>query len=357
MRRPRLVTFVVLAAAAVLTLSRCDRRSPGTAAATAPDERLADGTVRRDLRFPCGDATCAGWLYLPSAEATTNATTTTASEAATARAKKKPPVVVLGHGFAGTRDVGLPPLAERLARAGFAAFVFDYRHFGASGGLPRQVIDPATQIEDWHAALRFVRTLPDVDGTRSAVLGSSMGGGHALIVASEDPDVRAVVAQAPMVDSKEEGSATSYGAAWIARLLLSGWADMAVSSVGRGPIEIPAIAPQGGFGMIVDDAAYEAFQKQVLPGSTYRNAVAARSPFLFDDYDPAAHTAKIQVPVLLIASRDDRFAPWSAVEAYAARSPNVEVATFTGDHFEVYAPPASTQAADAATAFLARHLR
>ena len=354
MRRPRLVTFLVLAAAAVLTLSRCDRRSPGTAAAPAPDERLADGTVRRDLRFPCGDATCAGWLYLP-ADVTT--ATTASANADTTAEKKKPPVVVLGHGFSGTRDVGLPPLAERLARAGIAAFVFDYRYFGASGGLPRQVIDPTTQIEDWHAALRFVRTLPDVDGTRSAVLGSSMGGGHALIVASEDPDVRAVVAQAPMIDSKEEGSATSYGAAWIARLLLSGWADMALSSIGRGPIEIAAIAPQGGFGMIVDDAAYGAFQKLVTPGSTYRNAVAARSPFLFDDYDPSAHTAQLHVPVLLIASRDDRFAPWAAVEAYAARAPNVEVATFTGDHFDVYAPPASTQAADAATAFLGRHLR
>ena len=356
MRRPRLVSFLVIAAAAVLTLSRCDRRSPGTAAATAPDERLADGTVRRDLRFPCGDATCAGWLYLPSIEATSAANPVNLANT-TATATQKLPVVVLGHGFGGTRDVGLPPLAERLARAGFAAFVFDYRHFGASGGLPRQVIDPTTQLEDWHAALRFVRTLRDVDGTRTAVLGSSMGGAHALIVASEDRDVRAVVAQAPMVDSQEEGSATFYGATWVARLLLTGWADMALSSVGGGPIEIAAIAPQGGFGMIVDDAAYEAFRKQVPPGSAYRNAVAARSPFLFDDYDPAAHTAKIEAPVLLIASRDDRFAPWSAVEAYAARSPNVEVATFTGDHFDVYAEPASTQAADAATAFLARHLR
>lgn len=65
-RRRALLASLALAAAAVVTLSRCDRRSPGTAAAPTPDERRTDGTVRRALRFPCGDATCAGWLYFPS---------------------------------------------------------------------------------------------------------------------------------------------------------------------------------------------------------------------------------------------------------------------------------------------------
>lgn len=355
-RRRTLLSLLALTVAVVLTLSRCDRRQPGEAAAPTPEQRLADGTVRRDLRFPCGDATCAGWLYLPPDGPGTPGTPGTLDRPRTT----PPPVVVIAHGFAGTRDVGLAPIAERLAAAGIAAFVFDYRHFGASGGLPRQIVDPESQLEDWRAALRFVRALPEVDGTRSALFGSSMGGGHALIVAADDPELRAVVAQAPLVDSGMEGEATYFGAGWAARILLSGWADMALSSIGRDPILLPAIAPSGGFGMIVDDTAYGAFEK-LIPAdaseTTYRNAVAARSVFLFDDYDPAQHTAQIKAPVLLIASRTDRFAPWAAIEAYDARASNVEVATFDGDHFDVYSPPASTQAADAATAFLARHLR
>lgn len=338
MRRRVILPILAVVGLSAVLLSRCDPRSPGAAEPTGPDVQLQPGIVRHDLRFACGDAQCAGWLYLPSG----------ASPA---------PVVVMGHGFAGTRDVGLPAMAERLARAGFAAFVFDYRHFGASGGLPRQVVDPARQLDDWRAAIAFVRSRPDVDGARLALFGSSLGGGHALIVAAGDPAVRAVIAQAPLVDASIEGEATFFGVGWVVRLLLTGWADMLGSAFGREPILIPAIAPAGGFGMIVDDGAYGAFEKLVEPGSRYRNEVAARSPFLFDDYDPAAHASSIDVPVLLIASRNDRFAPIAAIDAYRSRAANVAIAFFDGDHFDVYAPPAADQAGAAAVDFLQSNLR
>lgn len=338
MRRSTKITTLVAAAVAVVGISRCDPRRPGEPAPVTPEARLEGGVVRHDLRFPCGDATCAGWLYLPATQSPA-------------------PVVVMGHGFAGTRDAGLPLMAERLARAGFAAFAFDYRHFGASGGVPRQIVDPARQLEDWHAAIRFVRSRDDVDGSRVALFGSSLGGGHALLVAAADPEVRAVVAQAPLVDGSVEGEATSYGAGWITRILLTGWLDLALSSLGAEPVLVPAIAPHDGFGMIVDDAAYASFERIVEPGTTYRNAIAARSPFLFDDYDPATTAATLRAPVLLIASKGDRFAPFSAVESYRERASDAEIALFQGDHFDVYSPPASTQAGDATTAFLEKHLR
>lgn len=335
-RRRALIAAAAFAALATFTVSRCDRRGPGEAAVAGADTAVGDGIVRHDLRFPCGDSTCAGWLYLP--------------------AQAPAPVVVLGHGFAGTRDVGLPNMAERLARDGLAAFVFDYRSFGASGGTPRQIVDPWQQLDDWRAALAFVRTRPEVDGERVALFGSSLGGGHALVIAAETPDVRAVVAQAPMIDTGIEGDATFFGVGWAARLLLTAWADFLGSAFGRDPLPIAALARSGDFGMIADDHAYAAFEKLVAPGSTYRNAVAARSVFLFDDYNPAAHTDAIRAPVLLIASPADRFAPFAAVESYAARAPNVTVERFEGDHFDVYSPPASTHAGDAAARFLTRHL-
>jgi pimeloyl-ACP methyl ester carboxylesterase len=263
----------------------------------------------------------------------------------------------MAHGFAGTRDVGLTSIAERFAREGLAAFVFDYRYFGASGGLPRQIVDPWQQLDDWRAALAFVRARPDVDGGRVAVWGTSLGAGHALVVASEDRDLRAVVAQAPLIDTSVEGEATFYGVPWAARLVFSGWADLVLSAFGRDPLTLAAIAPPGEFGMIIDATAYAAFEKLVHPDSTYRNAVAARSIFTFDDYNPATHTAAIKAPVLLVASRTDRFAPFSVVQAYADRDDNVSLETFEGDHFDVYSPPAVTRAAEVAARFLAAHLQ
>jgi pimeloyl-ACP methyl ester carboxylesterase len=315
-------------------------REPTPVDATPPGETLAlaDGTQRLDLRFPCEGSTCAGWLYLPPGV-------------------ERAPVAVLAHGFAGTRDVALPRFAERIARARIAAFVFDYRGFGNSGGAPRQLVDPWRQLEDWRAALAFVRARPELDPDRVAVFGSSLGGGHALITAADDSRVRAVVAQAPLVDTSAEGEATFYGVAWLARLLLTGWADLARSGLGGDSILIPAIARAGEFGMIADDSAYAAFEKLVTPDTTYRNAVVAHSVFTFDDYDPAPRAAEIRAPILLIASRNDRFAPFSAVESFAARAPSAQIEPFEGDHFDVYSPPAADRAADAAAEFLAEKLR
>jgi dienelactone hydrolase len=336
-RRP-ILSAMKLALFLVLALAACsDAPPPAPSAPPGEPVQLDGGITRADLRFACGGAECAGWLYVPAA-----------SEPA--------PVVVMGHGFAGTRDVGLAPTAERLARAGIAAFVFDYRGFGASGGSPRQLVDPWLQLEDWRAAVAFARARGEVDGERVALFGSSLGAGHAVLVAAEDPALRAVVAQAPMVDSSADGEAGFGGFVWLARVLLTGWADLARSALGGEPILIPAIAPAGSFGMIVDDAAYAAFQKLVAPGSSYHNAVVAHSLFTFDDYDPAPSAAGIRAPILLLAAKGDRFAPYAAVEAFAARARDARVEPIDGDHFDVYSPPVSERAAELATAFLVERL-
>lgn len=307
------------------------------AAPATADATLANGIVRRDLRFPCGETACAAWLFLPPGP--------------------RPPLVVMAHGFAGTRDVALPDFALAFADAGMAVLVFDYRGFGASGGVPRGLVDPWRQGEDWRAALAFGRAQRAVDGSRVALFGTSLGAGHALITAAGDAaGVRAVVAQVPLVDSEREGEAGFPGAGWLARLLLTGWADLAREALTGRTIEMPAIAPAGGFGMIVDDAAFAAFEKLVPPGSTYRNAVAAHSPFTFDDWNPAPHAATLRAPVLLVASRADRFAPFAAALALAARNPQMTIAEIDGDHFDVYSPPVRDRALAAETAFLARHL-
>jgi acetyl esterase/lipase len=245
--RPRILIVAILLVALVgFAAVRGNRRLPSDGTPESPEAQLEGGIRRLDLRFPCEASKCAGWLYLPAGNT-------------------PPPVVVMAHGFAGTRDVGLPAIARRFARAGIAAFVFDYRSFGASGGLPRQIVDPWHQLDDWRAALKFARARPDVDGKRIAVWGSSLGGGHALLIAAEDQNLRAVVAQAPLVDTSLEGDATFYGIGWIARLLLTAWWDILCSAFSANPVTIPAIAPGDGFGMIVDDGAYAA-SKARRPG-------------------------------------------------------------------------------------------
>ena len=119
--------------------------------------------TRHDVSFTSGEDTCAAWLYLPAGVAS-------------------PPVVILGHGLGATREMRLDAFAERFAQAGIAALAFTYRHFGDSGGQPRQLLSIKRQLADWDAAIAWVKDRSDVDGTRIAVWGSSFGGGHYINV-------------------------------------------------------------------------------------------------------------------------------------------------------------------------------
>src|SRR3954454_24924050 len=110
---------------------------------------------RAEVRFASGDADCAAWLYRPEAPA---------------------PLLVMGHGLGAVREMRLDAYAECFAAAGFAALVFDYRHFGASGGEPRQLLDIRRQLADWAAALAYARGLEGVDAARIALWGTSFGG-------------------------------------------------------------------------------------------------------------------------------------------------------------------------------------
>src|SRR5690349_20947540 len=137
---------------------------------------MAASFARTDATFESGGWRCAAWVYEPEGEGPF-------------------PCVVLAHGWTGVREQRLDAFAERFASAGLAALVFDYRHFGASEGEPRQLLDIGRQHEDWVAAIAYARTRGDVDPDRIALWGSSFSGGHVVSVAARDRRIAAVVAQ------------------------------------------------------------------------------------------------------------------------------------------------------------------
>jgi pimeloyl-ACP methyl ester carboxylesterase len=60
------------------------------------------------------------------------------------------------------------------------------------------------------------------------------------------------------------------------------------------------------------------------------------------------------VPTLVFATRQDRLAPYEAVEAFARANDRVVVETFEGGHFEVYVPPVVDRAAEVEARFVLR---
>ena len=84
--------------------------------------------------------------------------------------------------------------SDWLPAAGYNVFMFDYRGYGKSEGKPTR----KGLYEDGIAALRHVRTLPEVDTNCIAILGQSLGGATALAIAGRNPEL---AGQALVIDS------------------------------------------------------------------------------------------------------------------------------------------------------------
>jgi dipeptidyl aminopeptidase/acylaminoacyl peptidase len=94
----------------------------------------------------------------------------------------------------GVGDNNTSAMACFFSDAGFRVFQFDYRGFGHSDQAP--LSNPGF-ADDAVAALRYLRSRPDVDPKRVLIYGHSMGAAYALAAAAEankegDP-VRAVI--------------------------------------------------------------------------------------------------------------------------------------------------------------------
>ncbi len=139
----------------------------------------------RDVTFRSQETTIAGTLVLPDG------------------AKGKLPLLVMGGGWCYVKEIVMPHYAKALVAAGCAVLMFDYRYMGASGGEPRQLIDPWRQIEDYKNAITYAATLPEIDANRIGVWGISYAGGHVLIVGATDPRVKCIISNIPVVDGYE----------------------------------------------------------------------------------------------------------------------------------------------------------
>ena len=291
--------------------------------------------IRHDVPFASGEDTCAAWLYLPTGVTS-------------------PPVVILGHGLGATREMRLDAFAERFAAAGIAALAFTYRHFGDSGGQPRQLLSIRRQLADWDAAIAYVKARRDVDGTRIAIWGSSFGGGHSITVASRHPELRAAVAQCPFTD----GLASALALGPIASLKLAPVLarDLAAMVLGRAPVMIPLAGPPGSVALMNAPDALPGYQALLPAESMFRNEAAARVAPTIMAYRPGRTAKKVNFPILFCVSNTDTVTPPAQTLRYARTAPHGEIKRYDAGHFDFYIGEAFEELARDQVEFLARQL-
>jgi hypothetical protein len=296
----------------------------------------------REVFFDSAGVRCAADLYLPE------------------EACGPVPCVVMGHGGSGTKRLGLPSYAEKFARGGVAAFVFDYRGFGASGGQPRQVIDVAAQREDYRAAIDHVRGLPEIDPRRVAVWGTSLSGGHVLAVAAADPGIAAVVSQVPMIDGMHRGRTLRQRlnrevATRTWQFVLAAVRDVLDAARGKPPRTVPVVAPPGQVAVFTEPEARETFEALGGEATGWRNELAPRFLFALPQYVRGT-AERLSMPLLMCVADHDLQASSAFAARVAARAPHADLRLYPLGHFDVYTGEAFDQISDAQLAFLQTHL-
>lgn len=313
---------------------------------------MNDGTAsvaRRDVWFTSARDRCHAWLYLPSASAASDGDNAEAS---------RPPVIVMAHGLGAIKTLRLDGFAERFAAAGYACLVFDYRHFGDSEGQPRELLSIRRQRQDWRAAVTFARTLPEVDGARVVLWGTSFAGGHALVTGAQDPGVAAVVVQCPFTDGPASVSANSPRT--VARLLAAAGRDVAAALLHRPPVRIKAAARPGELGLMSNAADIESvlalLEASGLTEADFRNDVPARIALTIPFARPGRKTRDLSCPVLFCVADNDGVAPARATVRHARNAQQGEVKTYATGHFDIYAGQWFELVMTDQLAFLARHV-
>lgn len=195
------------------------------------------------------------------------------------------PALVVMHGWGGNAAMMLP-LAAPLYAAGYSLLLVDARCHGRSdddsfASLPRFA-------EDIEAALCWLAGRPEVDPLAIGVIGHSVGAGAALLAASRQPAIRAVISLAAFAHP------AAMMRRWLAGMHIPFW-------------------PLGAY--IV------AYVQRVIG---YR----------FDDIAPCNTIARLRCPTLIVHGLEDDTVPVAeARQIYAARtSEAVELLLVSGSH-------------------------
>ena len=272
------------AAAAVLALAAAPAAGQQPARAPQPP---------RDYSAPAGAPYTAENVTVPTPAGHTLAGTLTLPTGANASRRVAAVVTITGSGPQDRDEniglAGFQPfrqLADSLGRRGIAVLRMDDRGTGASTGTFRGATS-ADFAEDIRAGLAYLRTRPEIDAGRLAVMGHSEGALIAPMVADKEPTLKAIV-------------------------LLAG-----IARPGMGTLKYQMT------NLLQHDTSLTAARRDsaiaAIPARI--DTFMARDPWMkfFLLYDPSATARRVTTPVLILTgSNDQQASPEQVVEQEAA---------------------------------------
>ncbi|QBK03571.1 alpha/beta fold hydrolase [Hylemonella gracilis] len=270
---------------------------------------------RFDLTFPSGTGHCAAWLHQPDGPG-------------------PHPCVVVAHGIGAIRQVRLSAYARRFTDAGVALLTFDYRHWGESSGHPRFLCAIGKQHQDIRCAIDAAQAHPDIDPARVFLFGTSFGGGHALAVGAQRPDLAGVISQCTVSDCLVVAAKSPLRQ--ILRWIWAGTLDQTKALLGLQPHYIKLAGEPGEAALMTKLNAEQRYRDMLDGPSRWENKIAARLMLWLPLYRPIRSAPKIKAPLLMIVCDKDEICPATIARRAADIAPRGRAVHFDSSHFDIY---------------------
>jgi fermentation-respiration switch protein FrsA (DUF1100 family) len=245
--------------------------------------------MRQRIFFDVGGDRIVGDLYLPS------------------NSGPHPAVVVAGP-MTSVKEQVAGVYACALAMRGFAALALDHRHFGESGGVPRQYEAWQHKVEDLKAALAWLETRTDVDAGRLGLVGVCLGAGYAAWASVDEHRVRALGAVAGYYRAPAEMRAKD-GPSFLEKVNAGRAAREKYEATGE-LLTIPAVSLTCDAAMtLADTHDYYGTLRAGVPN--YKNEFAVMSREHFLPFDVQAAAPRLRAPLAMVHSENALSPPWA----------------------------------------------
>jgi uncharacterized protein len=213
----------------------------------------------------------------------------------------KLPVVVVTGAWITIKEQMAGLYAQQLADRGYAAFAFDFRSFGESGGKLRHFESPTAKITDIKNAVSFLQTVDAVDGDRIAGLGICASAGYMTTAAAQDDRIKALITVAPWIHDPAIVNAVYGGEAAVKERVAIGRAAATKFAQTGQPDYVLATSKTDKTAVMYGDLDYyQNPQRGAIPQWQNKFAVASWAEWL--TFNPMSDAKNIKVPTLFVHS-------------------------------------------------------
>jgi uncharacterized protein len=246
---------------------------------------------------------------------------------------QKFPVVISIGPFTQVKEQLAQVYSTRMMEAGFAAFAFDFRFWGESGGEPRSFESPKDKIQDIKNAVSFLSTLGPVDANRIGIIGACFGAGYVAQAVSEDARIKSWGTVAAWINEEESLKKIFGEETLLYRDRLSDEASAAYASTGKMQYAPAYEIGNNKAAMFADLDYYGNPKRGAVP--SWKNEYALISHKAWHEFSPLPIASKITTPVLFVHS-DGSALPEVLKELYNKVQGEKKLYWTTGNHLDFY---------------------